>query len=91
MGTPPTLTLRKMREQARIEGLDAHGWSEDDYAVIDGQTRVGRISSELIHGRLSWLWFLQIEAARPTQGMAATLEEAKADFERRYAEITGRT
>jgi hypothetical protein len=90
MDTPPTLTLRKMREQARIEGVDAQGWSEDNYAVIDGETRVGRIHSELIHGHLKWLWFLEIEAAPPpTRGMAATLEEAKADFERRYVEVKG--
>lgn len=68
------------------------GWSENDYAVIDGETRVGRIHGELIHGRLEWLWFLQIGAVPPpTQGMAATLEEAKADFERRYAEVMGGT
>jgi hypothetical protein len=59
---------------------------------MDGETRVGRIRSELIHGHLKWLWFLQIDAASPpTQGMAATLEEAKADFERRYAEVMGGT
>jgi hypothetical protein len=35
------LLLRKTREQARIEGLDPRGWSEDDYA--DGEMHVGRI------------------------------------------------
>jgi hypothetical protein len=29
-----------MREHARVQGFDLRGWSEDDYAMIDGQTRV---------------------------------------------------
>lgn len=45
-----TLLLRKMRKHARVRGFDPRGWSEDDYAVIDGQTCVGRIYREIIHG-----------------------------------------
>jgi hypothetical protein len=86
-----TLLLRKTREQARIEGLDARGWSEDDYAVVDGETRVGRIYKELIHGEPKWLWFLQtVPAPPPNQGMADTLEDAKAGFKKRYEEVKSR-
>ena len=40
-----TLLLRKTSAQARIEGLDPRNWDDvvDDYAVIDGDTKVGRI------------------------------------------------
>jgi hypothetical protein len=83
-----TLLLRKTRAQARIEGLDARGWSEDDYAVVDGETRVGRIYKEPIHGQPKWRWFLQtVPAPPPNQGMTDTLEEAKAEFKRRYEEV----
>ncbi len=95
--TPPdkspgeiTLLLRKMRKHARIRGFDPRGWSEDDYAVIDGQTCVGRIYRELIHGEPKWRWFLQtVPAPLPNRGKADTLEEAKSGFKRRYAEVKG--
>jgi hypothetical protein len=84
--------LRKTREQARLEGLDVSGFSDDDYAVVvstDGDTRVGRIYKELIHGTPMWRWILQTETPPPpNQGMADSLEEAEADFKRRYQEIT---
>jgi hypothetical protein len=89
---PMSLILRKTRTQARIEGLNPSIWGEDDYSVIDGETRVGRIYRERIQGEWRWLWFLQTEPAPPpNQGVAGTLEEAKAEFKRRYAEVRGRT
>jgi hypothetical protein len=88
---PMTLLLRKTREQARIEGLDPRGWSEDDYSVVDGETCVGRIYKEPIHGEPKWLWFIQTEPAPPpNSGVTDTLEDAKADFKKRYQEVKGR-
>jgi hypothetical protein len=83
------LILRKTSTQARIEGLDPDGWSVTDYAVVDGETRVGRIYREPIHGEPKWRWFLQTEPAPPNSGMADTLDEAKAEFKKRYAEVKG--
>jgi hypothetical protein len=86
-----TLLLRKSRDQANIEGLDARGWSEDDYSVVDGETCVGRIYPEMIHGEPKWRWFLQtVPAPPPNSGVTSTLEEAKAEFKRRYAEVKDR-
>jgi hypothetical protein len=87
-----TLILRKTRVQAGIEGLRTDIWGEDDYSVIDGETRVGRIYRERIQGKWRWLWFLQtVPAPSPNSGVVNTLEEAKADFKRRYAAVKGRT
>lgn len=86
-----TLILRKSRVQAPIEGLNPDIWGEDDYSVIDGESCVGRIYRERIQGELRWLWFLQTDPAPPpSSGVANTLEEAKADFKQRYAEVRGR-
>jgi hypothetical protein len=55
-----------------------------DYAVVGGETRVGRIYRESIHGEPRWLWFLQTEPGPPpNQGMASSLEEAMAEFKRK--------
>ena len=54
-----TLLLRKMCVQTQIGGRDPRSWSEDHYAVVDGETRVGRIYKETIHGEPRWLGFLQ--------------------------------
>jgi hypothetical protein len=88
-----TLMLRKMRARARVEGLNPDLWADDDYAIVDPDInkRVGRIYPEMILGEPKWLWFLQTEPAPPTNsGKADTLEEAKAAFKRRYAEVKGR-
>jgi hypothetical protein len=88
-----TLILRRMRAQARIEGLNPDIWAEDDYAIVDPDInkRVGRIYPEVILGEPKWLWFLQTELAPPpNSGKAGTLEEAKAAFKRRYSEVKGR-
>jgi hypothetical protein len=88
-----TLLMRTMRAQARVEGLNPDIWDENDYAIVDPDLnkRVGRIYPEIILGESKWLWFLQTEPAPPpNSGKADTLEEAKAQFKRRYAEVKGR-
>jgi len=86
------LFLRTTREQARREGLDARGFSDDDYAVFaaaeGGDTRVGRIYKELIGGTPMWRWVIEIHSS-PMQGVAESLEEAEADLKRRYREGAG--
>jgi hypothetical protein len=85
-----TLLLRTMCAQARVEGLNPDLWAEDDYAIVDPDInkRVGRIYPELIKGESKWMWFLQTELAPPpNSGKADSLEEAKAAFKRRYAEV----
>ena len=34
-----TMLLRKQNAQDRIEGRDPFGWNDDDYAVVDEETR----------------------------------------------------
>ncbi len=52
------------------------------------ETRFGRIYTESIHGELKWCWFLQtMPAPSPNQGMADTLDEAKAALAKRYEEV----
>jgi hypothetical protein len=92
-----TLLLRKMGAQARIDGTDHSPWenAEDDYAVVDDTTIVGRIYREMILGKLKWRWFLQcipeVGQGRPIpppkQGIADTLQEAKEAFKARYGEV----
>jgi hypothetical protein len=40
-----TLLLRRQNAQDRIEGREPFGWKDDDYAVIDDETRIGRMRS----------------------------------------------
>jgi len=88
------LLPRKSSAQARIEGWDPRNRSDDDYAVVD-DTIVGRIYREMIIGKPKWRWFVQqIPEAGPgrpvpppNQGMADTLDEAKAAFAKRYEEV----
>jgi hypothetical protein len=91
---PVTLRLRTMCIQACIEGIDSDIWDENDYAVVDLDInkRVGRMYPKRVSGEAKWLWFLQTEPALPlNSGMADTLDEAKAQFKRRYTEVKGRT
>ncbi len=86
-----TLLLRRQPAQARIEGREPFDSGREDDAVVD-DTVIGRIYKEAIHGEPRWLWFLQCipEAGPgrpippPNQGMADSLDEAKAAFARRY-------
>jgi hypothetical protein len=88
------LLLRKSSAQARIESWDLRNRSDDDYAVVDDMI-VGRIYREMVIGKPRWRWFLQqIPEAGPgrpipppNQGMADTLDEAKAAFAKRYEEV----
>ncbi len=74
--------------------LGLGNWPDDDYAVVE-DTIVGLIYREMIIGKPKWRWFLQqIPEAGPgrsipppNQGMADTLEEAKAAFKKRYEEV----
>jgi hypothetical protein len=81
------LLLRKTRAQARIDGLDPTIWDENDYAILD-ETKVGRIYTQRIHGEMKWIWYLQTNPAPPpNRGIADTLDDAKAAFKGRYAEV----
>ena len=85
-----TLWRRKMRAQARVEGLNPDIWDEADYAIVDPDInkRVGRFYTEVILGEPKWMWFLQTEpASPPNSGKADSLEEAKAQYKRRDAEV----
>ena len=85
-----TLLLRKQGAQERIEGQEPPlDWSEDDYAVVD-ETLIGRSYKLQVEGELKWLWFLQVvPAPAPNQGMADTLDEAKAALAKRYQVVKG--
>ncbi len=86
-GQAMTLVLRKQRAQDRIEGREPLDWGENDYAVID-ETKIGRIYRQQIQRDLKWLWFLQVVSAPPpNQGIADTLDEAKAALAKRYEEV----
>ncbi len=83
-----TLILRKQHAPDRIDGQEPPpDWSDDDYAVFD-ETLVGRVYRQQVQGDTKWLWFLQVvPAPPPNQGLADTLEEAKAALEARYAQV----
>jgi hypothetical protein len=83
-----TLILRKQHAQDRIEEREPPpDWSEDDYAVVD-ETLVGRIYRQPMQGDLKWLWFLQtVPAPPPNQGIADSLEEARAALAARYEQV----
>ena len=38
--------LRKQNAQERIEGREPFSWKDADYAVLDDETRIGRIYRE---------------------------------------------
>jgi hypothetical protein len=86
--------LRKQGAQARTESREPFDSGREDYAVVE-DTVIGRIYKETIHGEAKWLWFLQCipEAGPgrpippPNQGMADSLDEAKAAFAKRYDEV----
>jgi hypothetical protein len=81
------LYLRTQRANDTIQGRRPGSWNDKDYVVIDG-TPIGRIYADRLPSGEKWLWFLHILRATPNQGVANTLEEAKAaltDSYRRHA------
>ena len=82
-----SIILRKQRVQDRVEGREPLDWGEHDYAVLE-ETKIGRIYRQQIHGDLKWLWFLDtVPAQAQNQGIADTLEEAKAALAARYEQV----
>ena len=83
-----TLILRKQHTEDRIEGQEPPpDWTDDDYAVVD-ETLVGRIYKQQVEGDLKWLWFLQtVPAPPPNQGIADTLDEARAALAAQYDQV----
>ena len=79
-----TLLLRRQNAQDRIEGRAPFGWRDDDYAVLDNGTRIGRMYVEELPAGVKWRWFLQVMGAQPNSGIADTLEEAKAQLAASY-------
>jgi hypothetical protein len=74
------LLLRTQRRQEEIEGRrPVIDWQPDDYAVVDGETRVGRIRSEKLPAGLKWCWFLQTAPVvpPPNSGSADTARRSK--------------
>ena len=77
--------LRKQNAQDRIEGREPFGWKDTDYAVLDSETRIGRMYLEQLPAGAKWCWFLQVMAAPlPNRGIADTLDEAKAEISAAY-------
>ena len=89
-----TLLLRKSSAQARIEGWDPRGRSDDDYVVVEDIICRPHLSRN-DYREPKWRWFLQqIPEAGPgrpipppNQGMGNTLDEAKEAFAKRYEEV----
>jgi len=78
------------RRQEAIEGRPhIIDWEDDDYAVVDGETVVGRICREKLPAGVKWCWFLQTApvAPPPNRGSTDTLDEAKAAFRARYQAV----
>ena len=85
-----TLLLRKSNVQAPKEGW-AQVWNDDDFCVIDDQRVVGCIRTEVILGKSKWRWAINgvpHGLPPPHNGVANTLDDAKAAFKKRYGEIT---
>ena len=81
-----TLLLRRQNAQDRIEGRQPLPWKHDDFAVLDDETRIGRIYKEKLPTGDKWCWFLQVMGAPPpNRGTADTLDEAKAEIAEAYA------
>jgi hypothetical protein len=76
------LTLRTMKKHI--------GWEDakDDFVILDGENSVGRIHKDATSPR--WTWSVNTSpypAPPPNNGLAPTLEEAKAEFRARYEEM----
>src|ERR1700722_2519639 len=85
------LFLRPQPTNETIQGPQPASGNDKDYVVIDG-TPIGRIYADRLPSGEKWLWFLHILRATPNQGIADTLEDAKAalaDSYRRHAVTCG--
>jgi len=83
------LLLRKTNVQARIDGWIAV-WADDDYCVIENERVVGCIRAEVILGQPKWRWAINNVPhglQPPHNGVANTLDDAKAAFKERYQQI----
>jgi hypothetical protein len=76
LNAPMKLFLRPHRDDD-AQGRQPNAGNDKDYAVIDG-TPIGRIYADRLPSGEKWLWFLHILRATPNQGIADTLEDAKA-------------
>jgi len=82
-----TLLLGKTRADAHLEELDPTIWDENDVSIVD-ETTVGRICTQRTHGEMKWVWRPQTNPAPPPNtGIADTLDDAKAAFKKRSAEV----
>src|ERR1700730_13046201 len=80
-----TLLLRKENAQDRIEGRKPFAWKDTDYAVLDDETRIGRMYLEQMPAGRKWCWFLHVMGASSNSGHADTIDEAKAGIAELYA------
>ena len=80
-------TLRTQCEQEAIEGRSPLvNWSANDYAVAEGDIRIGRIYRAQLPPGERWLWFIHT-TYRPNSGAADTLAEAHAQLDAAYGRI----
>ena len=78
------VVLRSQREQERIEGRTPAIVWQDDYAVLDDETKIGRIYRERAPAGVKWRRFLHILGASPNSGSADSLDEAQAELVASY-------
>jgi hypothetical protein len=79
-----TLILKTMKKHM--------GWEDakDDYVVLDGEKSVRRICKETTTSEAMWSWSVNTSpypAPPPHNGVAKTLDAAKAEFKNRYEEM----
>src|SRR5262245_14880252 len=85
-----TLVLRLQTAPDRIEGQEPFESEEDGYALIK-ETRIGRIYCQQRQVGLKWHWSLEVAPmSSANQGIADTLDEAKAALAKRYEEVSQR-
>jgi hypothetical protein len=82
------LSLKPMSLSLRRTGLSPPVYADRaDYIVIDAGREVGRIYEDP-HASQSWFWSIIVIGARhagiETSGRAATIEEAKEQFQANY-------
>jgi hypothetical protein len=72
------------------EGQHVIDWQDDDYAVVVGDVRIGRIHRIQPPTGDRWMWFLYaIGAPPPLSGSTDTFEEAKAAIRAAYERACG--